>query len=367
MDPLSPPSVSELKSEFIAATEAASKRVQSVATIEWIIRFCRMKDNPLSAIVAGLILVVFVWCIGWLVNRATCSPISSREAKGLVTGSLLAGLSYWIIKFLHDVTLKTNRENIAALPADNTGLTAIHGWFESRFSMKSQTICSLGTASLGVITVKFLLEGLDEAVSSPGMYITIFAGMFAVGNGIYCCLKCPTLTKPIVRHPIKLYPFDPANTISVQALVALFGKLSLGCGFMVTIIMLLMTFAQPWQSQSKLVPALVWLVLGWVAVTYCFIYPYVLLSKAIRQEKRRQMLRLECLIQDINNQINLETVSKEEFENLKRLIDLRDSMAKTKNTAMDTGAFRNYISSLILPLTSFFVANRALFGKLFRL
>lgn len=356
----------KLEKTFLAATRRASKRVQSCIIIKWVIKICRLKYSRLSALLAGFIMSCFIWCLGWLINRLALTPISFKEAKGLIAGSVLAGLSYWIIDFLHDVTLKMNRMNLASLPEGGGGFLAMTEWFESRFSVRSQTICSFVVAVLAVVSAEYLLKGLTLTEGNWGFYATIFLGMFAVGNGVYCCLKCPTLVSPLTKHPIKLYPYDPANTISLQALMSIFGKLSLGCGFVVTVIMLLMSFVRPWQDQAKMLIGLTWLILGWGAVTYCFVFPFFKLSKAIRLEKQKQLKQLDKQIRSCVRQGEYGALSKDDLETLKKLIELRDFIFKTKNSPIDTVTLRNYISSLILPLASFFVANRSLLSKLFK-
>lgn len=356
-----------LQSTFIATTVEMSRRVQARAVINWTIKVCHLRYNNLSALIAGCIISLSTWCIGWLTNRVFFTPVSLKEAKGLIAGSLLAGLAYWIIEFLHSVTLEINRKNIFNLLGTEDSIKTTQEWFKHRFSLKSQTICSLLTAFLAVITLKFLLEGTNGANESIGIYLSVFIGMFAIGNGVYCCLKCPTLTKPISQHPARLYPYDPASTLSLKAYISIFGKLSLGCGFIVTVIMSLMLFIRPWQDQTTLFLALAWLILGWSAVTYCFIYPLTLLSAIVRKEKHRHLKKIEDLIRDRVGRADIEKLPKEEFEELKRLIDLRDAILKTRDIPIDTASFRSYITSLILPLTSFLVANRSLFSKIFRL
>jgi hypothetical protein len=342
-----------LEKDVIASSEEASTRILSCAILNWVIQLFRMTDSLLASAIAASIIILSVWGLTWIVNRIAGLPISMVEAGLLMIGSVLTGLAFFIVKGLHDIILPPNRKLMAELPADKDGLEAIQNWFKKKFRVRRQIATSILAGMLAVISLKALSTGSAIMKENWGVYIGIFIGMFAVGNGAHCARNIPTLARAACKHRLRLYPYDPASSAAMQIVSSGFGKLSLANGLVVTIIMILLFALHPWQAQLTLTIAAFWLLLGWGVVTYSFAYPHYYMAQAISKEKKIQVERLEHLITVRNT--NLEGLTQEEFDKLKKMVELREIISKARNTAIDLNAWKSYLSSLVLPLLSFVI------------
>lgn len=340
-----------LEAELFTATLTASDEVLSCAILNLLIQWSRLPQNTLVASGAALMLSASVWVLTWIVNRIARLPISSTEVGLLTIPALLAGLALLIVKILHDVILPPNRAYIARLPAEREGFDALRNWFRRSFDLRQQIVFSVVMGFLAVLTMRILSTSFPVVRDNIGIHVGAFLGMFAVGNGGYCALVIPTLASAASKHRMNLYPYDPASSVGVRMASSSFGKLSLANGLVATAVIALLFALRPWEARSTLIIASAWLLGGWGAVTYSFAFPHYRIATAISREKQIQLEKMESVIQFYHARIG--DLSAEDLGKLQKMVKLRDDVHNTSNWAIDAGAWREYISSLILPLLSF--------------
>jgi len=339
------------EAEVVSATLTASKQILSCVILNRIVRLLHMTNNALAAGIAALMLSAVIFVLTWLVNVIARLPGSLVKNWPLIIPALLTGIAFFVVKTLHDSILPPNRERAARLPAERDGLCALRDWFRGSFEVGRQVAFSFLAGFLAVLTARILSTGFPELQSNPGLYIGVFCGMFAIGNGGYCALVIPTLASAASNYRMNLFAYDPASTTAIRIASAGFGKLALANGIVATLVIALIFTFRPWQGQVTLWIAFAWLLAGWGAVTYSFIYPNYHLSKIISREKQMQLEKLEALIEPYHARLG--ELSEQELDRMQNMIELRDRIAKAKDTAVDLGAWRDYISSLVLPLASF--------------
>ena len=108
---------------------------------------------------------------------------------------------------------------------------------------------------------------------------------------------------------------------------------------------------KPWESPAAALVSGVWLLAGWMAVSYSFLFPHFYISKAIRAEKYRQMAELQKIL--ASYQARLEKLSEDELKKLSELISLYDRLAAARETSLDIQALSSFFTSLVLPTLSF--------------
>jgi hypothetical protein len=264
----------DLEAELFAATETASDEVLSCTILNLFIQWSRLPHNTLVASVVALMLSISVWILTWTVNRIAGLPISLAEAELLMVPALLAGSALLIVKVLHDIILPPNRLHIARLPAEQEGFDTLKNWFKRSFGLRQQIVFSVVLGLLALLTIRALSASFPLVRDNIGIYIGVFLSMFAVGNGGYCALVIPTLAGAASKNRMNLYPYDPASSIGVRMASSSFGKLSLANGLVVTVVIALLFALHPWEARSTFVVASVWLLGGWGAVTYSFVFPH---------------------------------------------------------------------------------------------
>ena len=342
-----------LEAELIAAISAASDKVLSCAILNLLIQWSCLPRNALVANGVALMLSASVWVLTWIVNRVARLPVSLAEAGLLMIPALLAGLALLVVKVLHDVILPPSRAHIARLPAEQEGFDALKNWFKASFALGRQIVFSVIVGLLAMLTIRVLSTSFPAVRGNTGIHVGAFLGMFAVGNGVYCALVIPTLASAASKHRMNLYPYDPASSTGVRMAGSAFGKLSLANGLVATVVIALLFALHPWEAQPTFVVALAWLLAGWSAVTYSFVFPNYHIATAISREKQIQLEKLESVIRSYNARVG--ELSAKDLDKLQKLVELRDGVHKTRNWAIDPGAWREYISSLVLPFLSFVI------------
>ena len=341
----------DLENQLVQVTLATSEAILACAILNRTIRlFHLLRTIPTAAVMAA-ILSLAIWILCWLTNRIGGQPVSTEEVLFLAVPALLAGVSIFTVYTMHEITLPGNREKIAKLPAGEDGICAMQLWFERAFRLRRQLLFSVMTGVLATVSAALVASTTLNRIISPGMYVAVFLSMAAVGHGAYCALIIPTLARSASKHSMDLYPYDPASSSGIHMASQVFSRLALANSLVVTVMMLLIFVLSPWQEQVGLVTALAWLLIGWGVATYSFAYPHFYLSKAISEAKQRQLHKLDDVIHTYDQRLS--SLRAHEFERFQGLLDLRQKISDTRNSAIDFAAWRNYASSLFIPFLSF--------------
>jgi hypothetical protein len=271
----------------------------------------------------------------------------------LIIPACLSGLAVFIVKSLHDDVLSQNRKRIAALPMEAAGFKALGDWFSRSFGITSQVVFSVLTGVLADLTVRTLTNSYEILNTNLGLYIGVFGGMFAIGNGGYCALVIPTLTSKASRHRMRLFPYDPASTTALRVAGAGFGQLALANGLVATLVIALIATFRPWSNSTTFQIALGWLLIGWGFAIYSFIFPNFHISRIIIREKRFEIEGLEAVVAPLHSQFA--RLSKPRLEQLQTVVELRDRLFKASNSLIDIAGWRDFVGSLLLPLMSFLI------------
>jgi hypothetical protein len=108
----------------------------------------------------------------------------------------------------------------------------------------------------------------------------------------------------------------------------------------------------PSGSRTTLRLALMSLILGFLVISYSFIYPHVFLSRIIRQEKWSVLDMLQAKINLLYSGDDLPDAKT--AKEIKALMELYNLAKLSSNSSLNVAGLRTYFSSLILPTASFF-------------
>ena len=339
----------DLEEELITLIDSAKSRLLANIAINSGIRVFHLKDTVGAGIVVATVLMVLI-CVA----RILFALVFSGSGPPFPLASALAGFitafSLGAVKILHDNILPPNAKNIASLPLDENGFAALRDWFQSFFSLPKQLAFSFSFGMLSVLTVS-VIERNTSASFQVIDYVLAFLAIFSVGQGGYCGIFIPTLAQAATKERMRLFWLNPAESYGVRMASLAFGKLVVVDALFVSFCMIALYWFKPWESSLAALVSGAWLVTGWTAVSFAFLYPHYYLSRAIKAEKERQLANLQTTITQY--QACLKEPSEGDFKKLSEFIALYDRLTKVRETSIDTQALRNFITSLVIPTMSF--------------
>jgi len=342
-----------LRSETSDAMSLVEKRAIACRLLKWIVSFLGLPNGWLGETLGAIIISLFLILVSWISNRIVGVSLTAGEAIALAAISVLAGGSFLIVKRLHEITLPPNKERVLHMISNVKGLSSIKHWFESTFRLSRQILGSLLTSLAAVITLSCLSFFSSYINISLGLFIAVFGSMFAVGNGLYCAIVIPTISRCIADCTLDLYPYNPATTIGMSATVSVFSKLTLANGFVSTYVIILLFTASPWTNTQTIAVTIVWMLLGWGVTTYSFVYPNYYLSKPVARVRLQTLEILDNLIIQHHSNVQRNVITGNDA--LTQLIDLRDRVNKSRTSTINFLGIKDYFSSLLLPLLTFLI------------
>jgi hypothetical protein len=107
-----------------------------------------------------------------------------------------------------------------------------------------------------------------------------------------------------------------------------------------------------------------WIVVLWIILGAVFLANQRALAKIIRRAKREKLTEIEDRIAEV--EANRDITEKETMEAINRMMDYRDRIKATRNSALDAQAVARLLQSLLLPLIASLLANVERVLRLFK-
>ncbi len=351
MGRLRPEARRKYEKELLATMDIAKSNVLSYMLIEKIAHKFNKKPTLFMTTLISFLLAVLVFLISLSVDFIFGKPISLDQIIGLAISAFLAGAFIWVLKVAEDIAFLGNMKDILALPAEEDGFQKLNDWFREIFRFKPQFIWALSFGICSVISAWFLFRGFHRLASSFGIYIGVFIVFFIIGIGAHAALSLPSLVKVASKTRLNLYAFDPVKSRAVKIANKAYGLITLGTGFVATVVMMMLFILNPWGEQRTFWIAAGWLVIVWGVTLYSFIYPHYYVTQGILFEKQNQLEILDQQIEKLSER--LASLSPDEISRLEKYIELREKVFLSKNTSIDISSFWNFITSMVLPAVSF--------------
>lgn len=231
------------------------------------------------------------------------------------------------------------------------GIPLLRKWFISYLSLPKQIIFSSAIGVLALITLYFV-DIYTTAGFDAGDYFLGSLAMFCVSHGGYSGLLIPTIAKPLSKGGLKLFWLNPADSEPIRIASWGFRLLTLADGFFVTACIISLYWLRPWESMLVATISGVWLIIGIIAVSYSFFYPHYHLNKAITLEKKKQLEIIKAILDDYY--LRIKELKEDEFKRLNEYIQIYERLSTTRDSSIDTSAFRSYMTSVVIPTVSFF-------------
>ena len=341
--------LSPMEAELLWLSDSTRERLLANKVINRLLKLFHLKDTPVSVLFLALVISSLFLIIKVAISKVFYN-IEPQYPLGSILASFLISFSFAAIKILHDIILPPNAREMLGLIHED-GIPLLRKWFISFLSFPKQIIFSSAIGILAIITLYFV-DTLTTANFDVGDYLLGSLAMFCVSHGGYCGLLIPTIARPLSKGGLKLFWLNPADSEPIK--IASWGLrlLTLADGFFVTACIVSLYWFQPWESTLVATISGIWLIVGVIAVSYSFFYPHYYLNKAITSEKKKQLEIMKAILDDYH--LRIKELDEDDFKKLNEYIQIYERLSKTRDSSIDTSAFRSYLTSVVLPTISFF-------------
>lgn len=345
------------KSEFrLVCTAVLNKEIQTLNRILHRFRLRALNDRSLFANILATLILTLILYVSTISITAAFGELGQFWSSPVLFVSLLAALALSIVKYLHDDILSRRDEaNFAkeVIPADKSraDLEPFLRWWKSFLSLWRQIPFVLTTGILGVMTVRYF-ESRSTMDIHAGSYVLVFLCGIALGQGGYCAIRIPTLSKILRGLPLEMFWLYPADTAWIKKASSVLTRLALANAFFGTSVMLGLLWLRPWKSSTTAAIAGVWLLFTWAVVLYSFTYPHYQLGKALKAEKNRQTLGLQNSITAQRASMRPDS-DETELRKLNETIKVYNQLESARASAIDMHAIFRLFLSLGVPVVSF--------------
>lgn len=261
--------------------------------------------------------IVWLWSNGIGLVAAVSSVVFARRFFAVVADGLVRGLE--------------RDEDVIVMSR----------WLRKTFAMPRQILFTALLLTVAVPATAFLVTKLPKPQPIEGALImAAFVVWLGCSGGWYLVLALLSLPTTLARITLPLFPFDPAHSRPIEALSGLvrLGLLLAGANAMLLVIGVV------WWDPLKQS----WLATGvgmlWVPLVAVFVYHHLVASSAIRTAKRVTIDALEQQVKDLEAQAKVNRV-----EETKPVLDMRERVAKSRDTAVDWRQMVALLVSLMLP------------------
>jgi hypothetical protein len=227
-------------------------------------------------------------------------------------------------------------------------------WVNKIYSLRKQIIVSILFVILSLTIVRFLEVKYSSIPIYVSFYIAVAFASFLLGNGIYVVIINPSLLIPIRNSRLTLYPLAPADSPFITKAVSAFNRLILGyaLGFSLLLLIIIELYRfNPFGDDATLPIASSILIFGLFLISYSFLLPNYLLSQIIKNEKYRVLENLQSKIVDLYRTIQPLDIKKS--KDIKAITDIYEIVKSSREYPISFSGFRNYITSMLLPILSF--------------
>lgn len=343
-----------IEQELLEVMESSSRKVLSRVVLSRARDWLRLGRGIVGSVGSAAILGIAVWLLSSLISWLTQQEMARDEMWILAFPSSLMATSVWLVDFVEERIFTNQIAHVLRLPEEEAGFRALIGWFRRTFSWVRQLIFSALFGFVGVISIKEILSArYAQFADNLGVDFAVFSAMAAIANGAYFALAIPTVAKVASQHRLNLYPLDPARSFAVRLASRTFGQLTLFTGIAASLIMVSILLLEPWTRSATFGIAILWLLFVWIVTSHTFVLPIHFVNRAIAEEKRLQLDRLDRNISPLHGR--LERLSIDELDRLHTLNELRERLARATTWPVPIDAWIRYFTSLMAPAASLLV------------
>jgi hypothetical protein len=324
-----------------------------------IIRKLTRHPVPLPDWIVGvflsLITLLIIFLISLLLNEEYADlPIKGRFGIVLIVWGIGFAYAFFIIlkTYADRQIFPYLRDYLIDYIQRERDLDELKAWIEGLFNIKSHLGFSLLVAIVLTSSINFwFYKLLLGSFIGYGLLLFFFIVNGVGGSLIYFILKMALLPIHIGQFHLRLFNLDPESSEIIEKTSDVFNSFIL----VVSLITIFIVFSSAVVEQLFVVNLILVFVIAFGPLIALFITSQHTLQKTITRAKWQTLNELQKKIEHLQNQEDIP--SPDTLEHLNKLTDYHNRIKNTRNTSLDLRATLNFITSLLLPLASFVLAN----------
>lgn len=269
-------------------------------------------------------------------------PIQLILSASLVNACIVA-LCFYSITSAHQYALELWESTLQTASLAKGAQTRLINWLRTWANIRYQIIASI----ICVIVVVIYLLALKVVVNP--LDAIVFGTLMALGGGqgFYWGIATPLMTSQLHKSSLNEFAHDPIYPSRSPVLLALSKMLLVFASWIAILITSVIVFTFFMQPQIELRYALVAVAIGYISSIWTFVYSQFKLSQIVRKIKENTLFEIQSEIHKIYQVITKS--EKADFEHLKCLMELHDTISKRPNSLVDLSTFRAFLGSFLTP------------------
>ena len=281
--------------------------------------------------------------------------LSSFEYQIIAFGAVLFFLNLILAKIALDRVFSTLGSKLLPNLESNTNIKGISNWLIAVRKLRRPVLIGL----LVYITVILFILPVPEP-GTLNLTVVVTGGTMLLWTGfiINYMILYMVLSQRLSRLDFKLHPEDPVSTelftdwSGMMNLAAYLFAVMLATGTLFTVSTI--TFSSR---------ALFFIIPRWLLLIALFIIDQMAMSQVITRSKRNSLTAVENMMAEIRPEGYHPGDPK--LGKLMQLWDYHDRIKGTRNTVLNLNGVANFVSTLLIPLLAFLIANLTAVIELF--
>ena len=262
-------------------------RILCIKQLDIFLIHFKKASNNINKFIAFLLWFIFYSLLSLLLLIANNQFLAKYILPMIIAAFTSASALYIVDRCFNVCKMKLN-EVITDTTFSINAEEKINSWIDKYVKIKPQLSFSLIVSIVVTITI-YLIDvnySLPFETITP-TFIVIFILLFHLAQGVYWAVLSPFIVKKLVNSnnkDIKIYYFDPFNTILYHSVEKIFSFFTLCINIIVTLCLIGFLSLKPDLKSSSILFIVFLIVLGYIISFYTSVMPKVWFSKLVEKQ-----------------------------------------------------------------------------------
>ncbi len=307
-------------------------------------------DNGARRILAlGFLFLIFE-TIELLVLVIIREPIPPVFVASLIA-ALIASLSIYVVSWCYQYTLEQTEAAISISALDKIVDNRSADWLRKRVNPWTQILTSVVLIILAVLAV-YVIEGKVDFPfeSNVATFVALSLVVFGMGQGGYWAIVAPLMTRKLAQGDVPeigIYSLYLSKTPILVAVSKVLSVFAIWDAVMVTLCLIGLFVLRPDFGRGSILYLIALVLGGYLVTSWTFLYPQFNLARVVERVKENTLLQIQLESNRLYKRLG--KLENADFERLKHLMELHESVNRGPNTVISLSGLRSFFGSLIGP------------------